>query len=77
MPYNSTAFGIVIARLRIQKGLTQEAASGLSGIARSHLALLESGRKTVRLDTLWHIAEALEIRPSELISMVEEESSPV
>lgn len=73
MPYNKKAFGITISKLRVQKGLTQERLSGLAGIARSHLVALENGEKTVRLDTLWHIADALEIRPSELVRMTESE----
>ena len=73
MPYNRKAFGIVISRLRVRKGLTQEGLSGLAGIARSHLAALENGEKTVRLDTMWRIADALEIRPSDLIRRTEEE----
>ena len=47
MPYNRKAFGLVISRLRTQKGLTQERMSGLAGIARSHLVALENGEKTV------------------------------
>ena len=43
MPYNRKAFGIVISKLRVKKGLTQESLSGLAGIARSHLAALEKG----------------------------------
>lgn len=74
MPYNRKDFGVVISRLRIQKGLTQENLSGLAGIARSHLAALENGGKTVKLDTLWKIADALEIAPSELVRRTERES---
>ena len=74
MPYNRKAFGITISRIRVAKGLTQERMSGLAGIARSHLVALENGEKTVKLDTLWKIAEALEIRPSELIRKTEAES---
>ena len=77
MPYNRKAFGIIISKLRIQKGLTQERMSGLAGIARSHLVALENGEKTVRLDTLWKIADALEISPSELIRKTEEERTEV
>ena len=73
MPYNRKAFGLVISKLRVQKGLTQDRMSGLAGIARSHLVALENGEKTVRLDTLWRIADALEIRPSELIRTIENE----
>lgn len=76
MPYDSKAFGVVITRLRMRRGLTQEAASALAGIARSHLAMLENGRKTVKLDTLWRIAEALGTRPSELVRLAEEEPAP-
>ncbi len=75
MPYNRKAFGIVISRLRVQKGLTQERLSGLAGIARSHLVALENGEKTVKLDTMWRIADALEIYPSELIKRIEAENS--
>lgn len=74
MLYNRKAFGIVISRLRTQKGLTQERMSGLAGIARSHLVELENGKKTVKLNTLWNIAYALDLKPSELIRMVEKET---
>ena len=74
MPYNSKAFGIVIGRLRIGKGLTQERMSGLAGIARSHLVALENGKKTVKLSTLWNIAYALDMKPSDLIALVEKEA---
>ena len=33
MPYDKKAFGIVISKLRVEKGLTQERFSGLAGIA--------------------------------------------
>lgn len=71
MPYNRKTVGIVISTLRVQKGLTQEQLSGLAGIARSHLAALESGEKIPRADTLWRIAEALSVLPSRLIQMAE------
>ncbi len=72
MPYNRKAFGVVISKLRVQKGLTQESLSGLAGIARSHLAALEKGEKTAKLDTVWQIADALGVRPSELIREMEQ-----
>ena len=74
MPYNIKAFGVVIGRLRIQKGMTQERLSSFAGIARSHLVELENGKKTVKLSTLWNIAYALDLKPSELIRMVEIEA---
>ena len=71
---NSKIFGVVIGRLRTNKGLTQERMSGLAGIARSHLVALENGEKTVKLSTLWNIAYALDLKPSELIRLVEKET---
>ena len=72
MPYNSKAFGIVISKLRTEKGMSQENLSAFAGIARSHLTMLENGRKTARLNTVFSIADALGVKPSELIRMVEE-----
>lgn len=77
MPYNRKAFGIVISRLRTEKGMSQESLSAFAGIARSHLTMLENGRKTARLDTVFNIAEALGVKPSELIRMVEENEKRV
>lgn len=74
MPYNRKTFGIVISRLRVQKDLTQEHMSKMAGIARSHLVALENGEKVARLDTVWRIAEALSIQPSDLIRNVELET---
>lgn len=71
MPYNSKAFGIVISSLRIEHGQTQEQLSGLAGIARSHLAAIESGKKTPRADTIWRLADALSIKPYILIQKTE------
>lgn len=73
MNYNSKITGQVIGRLRTQKKMSQEVLSGLSGVARSHLAMIESGRKNATVDTLWRIAAALDLHLSDLIRMVEEE----
>lgn len=71
MPYNSQILGIVIGTERVRKGMTQEQLSGLAGISRTHLAALESGRKSPKVETLWRIAEALSVRPSRLIALTE------
>ena len=72
MPYIRQTFGIGINTLRTGNGQTQEQLSGLAGIARSHLAALESGEKIPRADTLWRLAEALSVRPGELVRMTEQ-----
>lgn len=72
MLYNSRVTGQLIGMLRTQHGMSQEVLSGLAGIARSHLAMIENGRKHANVETLWRIAQALDIPLSELIRMVEE-----
>lgn len=57
--------------------MTQEVLSGLAGISRSHLAMIENGHKTARIDTLWFIAVALNTRLSDLIRVAEEEGCGV
>lgn len=66
--------GSVIHRLRIQRGMTQEMLSGFAGIARTHLSMIENGSKLPNLDTLWRIALALDMKPSELVAAIEEEA---
>lgn len=75
MHYNPNAIGLVIRRLRKKKNLSQEVCSGLAGIARSHLSMIETGDICPNLETLWKLADALELRPSELVAFIEQESS--
>ncbi len=70
--YDEKVTGRVISELRREKGVTQEVLSGLAGVARSHLAMIESGTVQANVDTLWRISEALGLRLSELIRMVED-----
>ena len=44
-----------------------------NGLARSHLAMIESGNKKANLETIWKIANALGITPHELVNLIEEE----
>lgn len=59
--------------LRTQRGMSQEVLSGLAGVARSHLAMIENGSKNANVDTLWRISSALGMRMSDLMRMVENE----
>ena len=72
MRYDNKITGMVVRDLRTRKGLTQEVLSGLASIPRSHLAMIESGRISPKIDTLWKIAEALGMKLSELIERIEE-----
>ena len=76
MYYDQIAAGQVIRRMRMQKRMTQELLSGFAGIARTHLSMIENGTKQANLETLWRIAQALEIKPSQLIAAIEDEIAP-
>lgn len=71
--YNSRITGQIIGMLRTQRGMSQEVLSGLAGVARSHLAMIENGSKNANVDTLWRISSALGMRMSDLMRMVENE----
>jgi transcriptional regulator with XRE-family HTH domain len=67
------AFGQVIRDLRLEAGLSQEALSLSCGRHRTYVSLIERGKNSPSITTLWLIAEALGIRPSTIIRRVEEE----
>ena len=71
MQFDNTLVGKVIRRKREQKGMTQELLSGLAGIARTHLTMIENGTKQPNFETVWKIALALELKPSELVEEIE------
>ena len=74
MKYDNTAVGQTIRRLRKQKSLSQEVLSGLAGIARTHLTMIENGSKQANFETLWKLAYALDMKPSELVALIELET---
>lgn len=71
MDYDYRITGRVIGRIRRERGMSQEVLSGLSGVARSHLAMIETGCKNANVDTLWRIAGALGMTLSELACKIE------
>lgn len=73
MHYNQVTVGQVIRKFRTQKHMTQELLSGFAGIARSHLSMIENGTKQANMETIWRIALALEMSPSQLIAAIEDE----
>ncbi|MGN0794703.1 MAG: helix-turn-helix domain-containing protein [Aristaeellaceae bacterium] len=72
MVYNKSITGEVIRNIRKNKGMTQEQLSGLVPMGRSHLAGIERGVKNANVDTLWKLAEALNMRLSTLIAKIEQ-----
>ena len=73
--FDKSAVGSTIKEMRIKKKLSQEVLSGFAGIGRSHLAMIETGAKNANFETIWKIALALDLRPFELVKLIEEHSS--
>lgn len=73
MEYDYKVTGQIIGHIRVQHKMSQEVPSGLTGVARSHLTMIENGSKNANVVTLWHIAAALDMHMSELMRMVEDE----
>ena len=71
--YDPCVMGKVIRMIRKRKKKTQEVMSGFAGIDRTHWARIEAGTLVASVETLWKIAEALDLRLSELFRLVEEE----
>ena len=73
MEFYDKAVASAIQRLRTKRKLSQEVLSGLSGMARPHLSMIERGERIPTLYTIWRLADALDMRPSDLVALIEEE----
>ncbi len=65
------AFGKVLRELRQEHSLSQEELGFESGYHRTYISLLERGRKSPSLNTLFQLATALRISPSEILRRAE------
>ena len=59
--------GCNAARLRKEKGLTQEQLAERSGLSQQYLSGLEQGKRNPTIVTLYEIAEALGVSHVELV----------
>ena len=69
---DTTIIGKIIQQCREQRKLSQELVSGLAGIGRTHLSAIERGMRKPTLETFYRISEALGMRPSELMAVIEQ-----
>lgn len=72
--FDNQAVGRTIRKLRQEKKLSQDVFSGLVGLARSHLAMIEGGSKQPNFETIWRIANAFDLAPHELVERIEREA---
>ncbi len=68
-------FGSTIRRLRMNRGISQEAFADLCNLHRTYISDVELGKRNVSLENIKHIADALGIKMSDLFEEVENNES--
>ncbi len=63
-------FGERVQELRLDSGLSQEALANTAGLHRTHISLIERGRRSVRLETIEQLARALNVQPGTLMPII-------
>ena len=71
------AFARVLKEIRQDRSLSQEELGFESGYHRTYISLLERGRKSPSLNTVFQLATALELLPSEILRRTEARVSRV
>lgn len=73
MPRQSpeAAFGDVLRQLRLAQDLSQEALAHACDRHRTYISLLERGKHSPSIGTLFRLADALSTQPSDILHRVE------
>lgn len=66
--------GRVVAQARKKAGVSQEQLAFQCGLHRTYISQIERGLKSPTARTLFDLASALDVRPSELLRNVEDAS---
>jgi transcriptional regulator with XRE-family HTH domain len=69
----ANAFGLVLRRLRIENGWTQERLAQEAGIQKNSVGWLERGEGQPSLATILKLSRALKIKGERFVSLVEAE----
>ena len=67
------AFGIVLRALRRKRRLSQEGLALEAELQRNYISLLERGKNSASLRTMFKLAPVLQTSPSEMLTLVERE----
>ncbi len=62
--------GSNFARLRKEKGFTQEAVAEKSGFSQSYIGWLERGQRNPTAISIWMLAQAVEAMPADLVQPI-------
>jgi transcriptional regulator with XRE-family HTH domain len=60
-------FGRKVRQIRQTNGLSQEDLAQRAGLHPTHISLIETGKRTVRLSTIRRLAMGLAVNPAELM----------
>lgn len=61
-------FGANVRSYRLAAGLSQEAVAVRMGLDRAYVSAIERGQQNVTLLSIWQIAQALGVRPADLLA---------
>lgn len=64
------AFGATLKELRVERSISQDTLASCSDLDRTYISLLERGLRSPSLNTLFQIAEALDISPESIVREV-------
>ncbi|MBR1024652.1 helix-turn-helix transcriptional regulator [Bradyrhizobium viridifuturi] len=67
-------FGANVRRYRVAAGLSQEAVAVKMGVDRAYVSGMERGQQNVTLLTMWHLSEALGVKPADLLDEAVEDA---
>ena len=68
---SKVGFGQVLREAREATGLSQERFAHTVGMDRTTISLLERGKQSPTVETVWRLCEHLDVKPSELLARVE------
>jgi transcriptional regulator with XRE-family HTH domain len=66
-------FGQQLRKIREERKLSQEELAFLAKLDRTYISLLERGKRRPTLNTIFALAGQLNIAPSEMVRLVEEQ----
>ena len=64
------AFSVVLREIRTEKGLSQDEVAERLDVARSYISYLESGQRYPSLEMFISVAQALGVRPGEMLEKI-------
>lgn len=56
-----------VRKLRLERGMTQEQFAQVSGLTQQYISGLESGKRNPTVVTLYELAQALSVEPTDLL----------